>query len=285
MKLIDHDGDVLALMQSAYQAACQHASDDERFTHDDPSQAVRELWQAMTFEALAHGLHDERAASLLRTCGYSDDTAMFAIAGTPKDSFAATRTGLRAMVRDLGGKSCLVGQHGAWCVAAIPMQAAVTPEVACATSLPLFAEDNPVCLCSARRGVLGAAQVIQAVVMALRAASSVPNLPRPMRADDVLPERALLGDPLAREDLYHQVYASLHGEGNDDAALTTVATFLSSGSSLELTAKTLNVHPNTVRYRLKKAAESTGWDATAPREAYVLQTAIAIGRMMDAEQA
>ena len=57
--------------------------------------------------------------------------------------------------------------------------------------------------------------------------------------------------------------------------------FLRNGSSLENTAKELNVHPNTVRYRLKRAAETTGWDATDPRDAYVLTTALAIGRMRD----
>ena len=38
------------------------------------------------------------------------------------------------------------------------------------------------------------------------------------------------------------------------------------------------MHPNTVRYRLKRAADTTGWDATDPREAYVLRTAISLGR-------
>ena len=50
---------------------------------------------------------------------------------------------------------------------------------------------------------------------------------------------------------------------------------------MENTAKELNVHPNTVRYRLKRAAETTGWDATDPRDAYVLTTALAIGRMRE----
>ena len=73
----------------------------------------------------------------------------------------------------------------------------------------------------------------------------------------------------------------LRGENPDDPTYLTVSTFLKYGSSLENTAKELNVHPNTVRYRLKRAAETTGWDATDPRDAYVLTTALAIGRMRD----
>ena len=41
----------------------------------------------------------------------------------------------------------------------------------------------------------------------------------------------------------------------------------------------LYVHPNTVRYRLRKVAEVTGWDPLDPREGYVLQTALALGRL------
>jgi DNA-binding PucR family transcriptional regulator len=41
----------------------------------------------------------------------------------------------------------------------------------------------------------------------------------------------------------------------------------------------LYVHPNTVRYRLRKVAEVTGWDPLDAREAYVLQTALALGRL------
>lgn len=46
----------------------------------------------------------------------------------------------------------------------------------------------------------------------------------------------------------------------------------------------LNVHPNTVRYCLKRMADTTGWDATNPRDATVLTTAIALGRIAYAEQ-
>jgi len=61
--------------------------------------------------------------------------------------------------------------------------------------------------------------------------------------------------------------------------LETVAAYLDHGRSLEAAARTLFVHPNTVRYRLRKVADVTGWDALDARESYVLQTAIALGRL------
>ena len=128
-------------------------------------------------------------------------------------------------------------------------------------------------------GVEGACRTVQAVRSAIAAAPALPQVPRPMRADDVLPERALLGDQDAVDELVNTVYASLQTAGPDDPTLETVSTFLRNGGSLETTAKELSVHPNTVRYRLKRAAETTGWDAADAREAYVLRTAIALGRM------
>ena len=104
--------------------------------------------------------------------------------------------------------------------------------------------------------------------------------PSILHAEDALPERAMLGEQEARRELVDDVYARLIGNsGNDDPAMLTVATFLESGGSLEVTARSLNVHPNTVRYRLKRMADTTGWDVTDPRDAFVLTCAINLGRI------
>jgi hypothetical protein len=41
----------------------------------------------------------------------------------------------------------------------------------------------------------------------------------------------------------------------------------------------LFVHPNTVRYRLKRITDFTGRDPTVPRDAYVLRVATTVGRL------
>ena len=64
--------------------------------------------------------------------------------------------------------------------------------------------------------------------------------------------------------------------------LETVDAYGALGHSLEGTARELFVHANTVRYRLKRVAEVTGWDPLVPRDAYVLQTAITLGRLAGA---
>ena len=57
-------------------------------------------------------------------------------------------------------------------------------------------------------------------------------------------------------------------------ALTeTLDAYLDSGGAIEACARKLFVHPNTVRYRLKRIADFTGRDPTLPRDAYVLRVA------------
>jgi DNA-binding PucR family transcriptional regulator len=63
------------------------------------------------------------------------------------------------------------------------------------------------------------------------------------------------------------------------ALLETIETYLESGGVLETCARQLFVHPNTVRYRLKKATELTGRNAADPRDALVLRTALTVGRL------
>ncbi|GAA4531313.1 PucR family transcriptional regulator [Amycolatopsis samaneae] len=111
----------------------------------------------------------------------------------------------------------------------------------------------------------------------LRAVVGWPGAPRPVRSEDLLPERALSGDPEAERLLVDEIARPLEEAG--PALQRTVETYLESGGVLETCARTLFVHPNTVRYRLRKAAELTGRNATDPRDALVLRIALTVGRL------
>jgi DNA-binding PucR family transcriptional regulator len=117
----------------------------------------------------------------------------------------------------------------------------------------------------------------RAALAALRAAPAWPDAPRPAGADDLLPERALDGDPDARAALISDVYEPLLGGGH--ALLDTLTTYLEQGSSLEATARLLFVHPNTVRYRLRRVAEVTDYTPSAGRDGFTLWVAVALGRL------
>jgi DNA-binding PucR family transcriptional regulator len=111
----------------------------------------------------------------------------------------------------------------------------------------------------------------------LRAAPARPDAPRPVAADDLLPERALAGDAVAHHRLVATAIEPVAAAGGE--LLTTLAAFLESGSALEACARALFVHPNTVRYRLRRVTELTGLRPTDPRDALVLRIALLVARL------
>ncbi|RNE62390.1 PucR family transcriptional regulator [Cryobacterium tepidiphilum] len=127
--------------------------------------------------------------------------------------------------------------------------------------------------------LVDASKSAKAALAGFAVARSWRNAPRPVQADDLLPERALAGDPLARATLIHRVYRPLQAHSTE--LLATLWCYLDNGRSLEATARELFVHPNTVRYRLKRVSEVIGYDATGAREALILQAALIIGSISD----
>ncbi|MGH3216947.1 MAG: PucR family transcriptional regulator [Trebonia sp.] len=127
------------------------------------------------------------------------------------------------------------------------------------------------------RDLRSASVSARAALAGLRAAPAWPDAPRPASADELLPERALDGDADAVEALVETVYEPLLVGGT--ALLDTLTTYLEQGSSLEGTARMLFVHPNTVRYRLRRVTELTGFTPGVGRDGHTLWTAIALGRL------
>ncbi|WEK59975.1 MAG: helix-turn-helix domain-containing protein [Candidatus Microbacterium colombiense] len=130
--------------------------------------------------------------------------------------------------------------------------------------------------------LVDASQSARAALAGFAVARAWRSAPRPVDADDLLPERALAGDPLAKQTLIERIFRPLQAHSTD--LVTTLWSYLDNGRSLEATARELFVHPNTVRYRLKRVSEVIGWDATGPREALILQTALILGSIGAAEQ-
>lgn len=127
--------------------------------------------------------------------------------------------------------------------------------------------------------LVDAARSARAALAGFAVAKSWRGAPRPVLADDLLPERALAGDSLARATLIARIYQPLKDHSGE--LLLTLWSYLDNGRSLEATARELFVHANTVRYRLKRISEIIGWDATGAREALILQTALIVGSIAD----
>ncbi|TKK79264.1 PucR family transcriptional regulator [Kribbella jiaozuonensis] len=131
------------------------------------------------------------------------------------------------------------------------------------------------------KDLMSAVTSARAAVAGLRAAAAWPNAPRPVQADELLPERSLSGDGHARRQLANEVYGPL--TIGDGVLLDTVSAYLDSGGSIEATARTMFIHANTVRYRLKRVADITAYNPLDPRDAFTLRVALTLGRLLNPE--
>lgn len=121
--------------------------------------------------------------------------------------------------------------------------------------------------------LFAAGRSARAALAGYAAAPAWPDAPRPTPADDLLAERAIAGDLPARATLLDRIWAPLSAPSNDHLLATTRA-YLTSGGSTEGSARQLFIHPNTVRYRLTKIVETTGYDPADPHDALAIQLAL-----------
>lgn len=152
----------------------------------------------------------------------------------------------------------------------------VDPVAAAKALIGQFAP-GPVVVGPAVGDLLSATRSAQAAAAGLKACAAWPDAPRPVLADDLLPERALAGDQHARRQLVEEIYIPLEEAGS--ALLETLSVFLEQASSLEGAARMLFVHPNTVRYRLRRVTDVTGFAPSDVRSAFTLRIALALGRL------
>lgn len=173
------------------------------------------------------------------------------------------------------GRSALSDVHGTWLVAII--SGSVLPTERIFTDLLSAFSDGPVVIGPTAPTLSAAHRSATEAIAGMNAVAGWSNAPRPVLARELLPERALLGDQSAIVALGAEVMRPLADAG--PALTETLDAYLDSGGAIEACARKLFVHPNTVRYRLKRIADFTGRDPTAPRDAYVLRVAVTVGRL------
>src|SRR6059058_1902139 len=229
--------------------------------------------EALVVDTVVGGDPDAELLSRAGALGWSGHTAVAVLAGTAGDGETqravdeirrvARRDGFDVLA-SVGGRRlvCVIGVEGD------PMPAA--------TLLAGQFGAGPVVLGPAVADLASAPVSARAALAGLAVASAWPAAPRPVAADDLLPERALGGDPDARVALV-TIYRSL--EATDPTLTQTLTTFVECGGSLEATARVLFVHPNTVRYRLRRVSDLTGYAASDPRDRWALGLALSLGRL------
>jgi DNA-binding PucR family transcriptional regulator len=225
-------------------------------------------------DALVRGDGDDSLRSRISALGWSGRGNALVVVGLATEELDEIRTAeIRRVARRAAGDA-LVGIHGDRLVLVLGGEGDL---VAAATSLLSRFGTGPVVIGTQVPSLTDAARSARSALAGLTAAPAWPQAPRPVMADDLLPERVLTGDHTARATLIAQAFTPLQDAGG--AVLETLSAYLGTGRSLEAAARHLYVHPNTVRYRLRKVSEITGWDPLDARESFVLQVALALGQL------
>lgn len=250
---------------------------------------ARGLWdarlEALVVDSILSGEHEEELASRIAALGWRAGGAVAALIGVASEP--VDQDSLRRIARK-NHADVLIGVHGNRLIVVIgriknssPSQIETTTFMKIAESLDSYFGAGPMVLGPEVSSVADANRSAKAALAGFAVVKSWPKAPRPILAEDLLAERSLAGDMLAKQTLIERIYRPL--SANSPELLETLTAYLETGRSLESTARELFVHPNTVRYRLKRISEIIGWDATGSREAFVLQVAMVLGSMSETE--
>ena len=181
-------------------------------------------------------------------------------------------------VRDIAaqhGRAALTDVHGTWLVAIVSGQ--LSPTDRFFGDLLTAFSDGPVVIGPTGPMLTAAYHSASEAISGMNAVGGWRGAPRPVLARELLPERALMGDASAIVALHTDVMGPLAAAG--PTLIETLDAYLDCGGAIEACARKLFVHPNTVRYRLKRITDFTGRDPTQPRDAYVLRVASTVGQL------
>jgi DNA-binding PucR family transcriptional regulator len=249
---------------------------------------ARGLWdarlEALVVDSILSGESQEELASRIAALGWRARGSVAVLVGNTAEGFEVEA--IRRLVRRHEA-DILVGIHGNRLISVLGHVTPLTVNGTVNGFQSLAAKLEP--LFGAGALVLGpevtdiseAHRSAKAALAGFAVVRAWPKAPRPIAADELLAERALAGDMLAKSTLIQRIYRPLAEHSPE--LLETLGSYLETGRSLESTARDLFVHPNTVRYRLKRISEIIGWDATGPREAFILQVAMVLGSMSETD--
>ncbi|MBC7517886.1 MAG: helix-turn-helix domain-containing protein [Microbacteriaceae bacterium] len=255
---------------------------------------ARGLWdvrlEALIIDSILTGEYDDELPSRIAALGWHGHGEVSVLVGCtpPQLDVDALRRTARHLDADV-----LIGVQGSRLVLVIgrahPTRAygaevgdlVLRPFLEIATALESGFGEGQLVLGHEVASLVEASRSAKAALAGFAVARAWRGSTRPTLADDLLPERALAGDPLARSTLVNRIYRPL--QAHSEELLATLWCYLDNGRSLEATARELFVHPNTVRYRLRRASDVIGWDTTGARESLILRAALILGSIAEPE--
>lgn len=236
--------------------------------------------EALVVDAVLRGESSDALRSRIAAVGWKALTGITVIVGSAPAEAGATFVGELRRAAARYAEDTLVGIQGDRLILIL---GGVADRASAYARLSELFGPGPVVYGPEAASLVEASGSAQAAFAGLTAARAWPAAPRPVAADDLFPERVMSGDETARRALVQGIYRPLEAAGN--GLTDTLSSYLALGHSLEATARQLFVHANTVRYRLRRVCDVTGWDPLVPREAFVLHTALVVGRLAAAQRA
>ena len=230
--------------------------------------------EALIIDGLLRSEPDASALSRISALGWRGHTPIVVVVGTPDSDESGAASAISALrkaakKRNIDLIAAIAGDR------MIAILGGVADPLAVVTSLTSAFGQGPIVIGDSVDSLMEVHESAQSALAAFQVINAWPSAPRPVQADDLLAERALTGEIRAKRRLIEKVYAPL--SGNPDLLATAEA--LANHSGIESASRALYVHANTIRYRVRRIIELTGYSPTEPREAFVLNMAIRLGAL------
>ncbi len=234
--------------------------------------------EALVVDAFVRGDLDSTVLSRVSALGWSGQGSLLLIAGSPPVGEPELALAVMRRAAAHHGLDLLTGIHGSVMLAIVGR---VSEPARVARLLAVHFGPGPIVASDPLDGLDDVPTAARSTMAALSVASAWPQAPRPAMTSDLLPERAIAGDLEAQQALIAAVYLPLAAE---ETLLATASNFLEISPSLEATARTMFVHANTVRYRLRRITEITGYSPNEPRDAFALRLGLTLGRIAQLDE-
>jgi len=234
--------------------------------------------EALVVDAFVRGDLDSTVLSRVSALGWSGQGSLLLIAGSPPVGEPELALAVLRRAAAHHGLDLLTGIHGSVMLAIVGR---VSEPARVARLLTVHFGPGPIVASDPLDGLDDVPTAARSTMAALSVASAWPQAPRPAMTSDLLPERALAGDLEAQQALIAAVYLPLAAE---ETLLATASNFLEISPSLEATARGMFVHANTVRYRLRRITEITGYSPNEPRDAFALRLGLTLGRIAQLDE-
>lgn len=239
---------------------------------------TRGAWDArlesLVVDAVLRAEADEALRSRVTALGWDEVKDIVVTAGrAPSSTGAEAVDAMRRAAARLGVEA-LAAVQGRRLIAILGN---VSEPLATVSDLADLWGDGPIVIGPQVPHVFASGRSARAALSGYAAAIAWPSAPRPCSADELLPERSLAGDVRARRQLTDRVNQALTARA---ATESTILAFLDN-PNLEATARALFVHPNTVRYRLGRFTEDSGFDLADARDRFCVQLGLAYARLPD----